>query len=157
MHDIILLRHAAAMSSAPDGTDGGRPLSTLGEEEARAAGRWLREHDVRPTHVVCSPAQRAVMTARNVLDTLESDVKPTLEPAIYDAVPGTLISLIDQHATSGALMLIGHNPGLEQLVGLLCEGRSNEVRGMPPAGIAWLRSPLPLEPGSALLHAFWSP
>ncbi|GAB3032135.1 MULTISPECIES: histidine phosphatase family protein [Oleiagrimonas] len=157
MHDIILLRHAAAMSSAPDGTDGARPLSTLGENEARAAGRWLREHNVQPARVLCSPAQRALMTARNVLDVLGSDTSPTLEPAIYDAVPGTLINLIEQHATSGILVLVGHNPALEQLVGLLCEGRSSEVRGMPPAGLAWLRADLPLDPGGAQLHAFWSP
>lgn len=157
MHDIILLRHAAAMASAPDGTDGARPLSSLGEREAHAAATWLREHAVQPACVLCSPARRSLMTAERVLDVLGSSVQPMLEPAIYDAVPGTLISLMDPHAGHGTLLLVGHNPGIEQVVGLLCEGRSNEVRGVPPGGIAWLRSELPLEPGSAQLHAFWSP
>jgi phosphohistidine phosphatase SixA len=157
MHDILLLRHAAAMSSSADGTDGGRPLSQLGEHEARKAGRWLAAHDVRPDRVLCSPARRTVMTARAVMDALDHGVEPTLEPSIYEAMPGTLISLLDQHADAGTILLIGHNPGLEQLVGLLTEGSSTESRGMPPAGLAWLRATMPLQPGAARLHAFWSP
>jgi phosphohistidine phosphatase SixA len=156
-HDILLLRHAAAMASAPDGTDGARPLSDLGEREARAAGVWLRDHGVAPVRVLCSPARRALMTATRVLEVLKSPLTATLEPSIYDAMPGGLISLLERHATSGPLLLVGHNPGLEQLVGLLCEGRSDDARGMPPAGLAWLQAPMPLEPGCASLHAFWSP
>lgn len=157
MHDILLLRHAAAMSASPDGSDGARPLSPLGEREAREAGRWLAEHDLRPDRVLCSPARRAVMTANAVLDALGQSVEPVLEPSIYDAVPGTLITLLDQQTDAGTIVLIGHNPGLEQLVGLLTEGTSSESRGMPPAGLAWLRAALPLQPGTARLHAFWSP
>lgn len=157
MHDIVLLRHAAATSSAPDGTDAGRPLSNLGEQEARAAGEWLRGHALKPSQVLCSPTSRSLMTAEKVLSVLECRIEPTIEPDIYEAVPGTLISLIENHAVEGPLLLVGHNPGIEQLVGLLCEGRSSEVRGVPPAGVAWLRAELPLEPGGAHLHAFWSP
>jgi phosphohistidine phosphatase len=157
MHDILLLRHAAAMSASPDGTDGTRPLSQLGEREAREAGRWLAAHDLRPDRVLCSPARRTVMTASAVLDALGQPVEPVLEPSIYDAVPGTLITLLDQQTDAGTIVLIGHNPGLEQLVGLLTEGTSSESRGMPPAGLAWLRASLPLQPGTARLHAFWSP
>lgn len=157
MHDILLLRHAAAMSASPDGTDSGRPLSQLGEGEARKAGQWLAAQGVRPDRVLCSPARRAVMTARTVLDTLGNPIEATLDASIYDAVPGTLISLLDQHADAGMVLLIGHNPGLEQLVGLLTQGTSSASRGMPPAGLAWLRATMPLQPGDAQLHAFWSP
>lgn len=157
MHDILLLRHAAAMASSPDGSDACRPLSQLGEREAREAGRWLATHGIRPDCILCSPARRAVMTARAVLDALEPAVEPLLESSIYEAVPGTLIELIDGHADAQTLLLVGHNPGLEQLVGLLTRGASTDARGMPPAGLAWLRSPIPLQPGQAQLHAFWSP
>jgi len=157
MHDLIILRHAAALSESPDGRDIGRPLSPLGEDEARAAGAWLHEHGVRPDRVLCSPATRARMTAAAVLRELGASDDPVFESAIYDAVPGTLVDLIDQHADAGTLLVIGHNPGMEQLVGLLTTGASTDSRGMPPAGLAWLHASTPLQPGDAKLHAFWSP
>jgi phosphohistidine phosphatase SixA len=55
------------------------------------------------------------------------------------------------------VLLVGHNPGIERLVALLVEGRSDEFRGMPPAGLAVLHLGGALEPGSARLGAFWSP
>lgn len=157
MHDLILLRHAAAMSASSDGSDRERPLSQLGESEARAAGAWLREHGIRPDRVLCSPARRTLMTAEAVLHELGIATAPALEDAIYDALPGTLIGLVDAHADAGCLLVVGHNPGMEQLVGLLTEGSSSASRGMPPAGLAWLHADSPLEPGAATLHAFWSP
>ncbi len=157
MHDIVLLRHAAALSASADGNDSGRPLSTLGEHEAAEAGRWLAAQGLRPDRVLCSPARRAVMTVEHVLKAMADPREPSLEPSIYDAVPGTLIELLDRHADAGTLLLVGHNPGLEQLVGLMTEGLSSEARGMSPAGIAWLRAEMPLQPGAARLHAFWSP
>ena len=157
MHDLILLRHAAAMSESPDGRDSGRPLGPIGIQEAGAAGAWLREHGVRPERVLCSPARRAVMTAEAVLNELGSDAEPVLEAGIYDAMPSTLIDLIEQHADAGTLLVIGHNPGMQQLLGLLTAGASSDARGMPPAGLAWLQASAPLQPGAAKLHAFWSP
>lgn len=157
MLELILLRHAAAMSSAADGTDAGRPLSTTGDDEARAAGGWLAAHRAAPERVLCSPAARTMMTARHVLDALPDAPRMHIEPDIYEAAPGDLIRLLDRHADATRILLVGHNPGLEQLVGLLVEGRSGGGRGMPPAGIAWLHVDGPLEPGNATLHAFWSP
>lgn len=157
MHDLLLLRHAAAMSESPDGRDVSRPLRPIGMREAKAAGLWLREHGVHPDRVLCSPAQRAVMTAEAVLRELGIEAEPVLEADIYDAVPGTLIDLIERHADARTLLVIGHNPGMEQLVGLLTAGASTDSRGMPPAGLAWLQTTAPLQPGAARLHAFWSP
>ncbi|HEX7731861.1 MAG TPA: histidine phosphatase family protein, partial [Rhodanobacter sp.] len=84
---------------------------------------------------------------------------PPLQQAgeIYDATPGELLALLDQHADAGTVLLVGHNPGIERLVALLVEGRSDEFRGMPPAGLAVLHLSGPLEPASARLDAFWSP
>ena len=56
-------------------------------------------------------------------------------------------------------MLVGHNPGFEQLAALLHSGQSGDYRGMPPGGIAVLTVPVgaALEPGVAQLSAFWWP
>ena len=76
---------------------------------------------------------------------------------IYEATPGELLALLDEHANVDTVMLVGHNPGIDRLVALMVEGRSDEFRGMPPGGLAVLHLNGPLEPGNARLDAFWSP
>jgi len=157
MHELILLRHAEAQPAPPGGEDSVRRLSGRGEQEARAAGAWLKAHGVHPDRVLCSPSERTCATGSLALATL--DRAPTMLTAeeIYNATPGELLALLDQHLDANVVMLIGHNPGIERLVALLVEGRSDEFRGMPPAGLAVLHLDGPLEPGSARLDAFWSP
>ncbi len=157
MHELILLRHAEAQPAQAGGDDQSRRLSGRGEHEAKAAGKWLADHGVTPDRVLCSPSERTRTTAKLVLAALKH--APSLEYAddIYEATPGELLALLDQHDDVGTVMLVGHNPGIERLVALLVEGRSDEFRGMPPGGLAVLHLGGTLEPGNARLDAFWSP
>ena len=157
MHELILLRHAEAQSATAGDNDHHRPLSDHGTQEARAAGRWLAAHGSRPDRVLCSPAERASATAKLALAALGETPPLQLADEIYDATPGELLALLDQHGDAGSVMLVGHNPGIERLVALLVEGRSDEFRGMPPGGLAVLHLDDTLEPGHARLDAFWSP
>ncbi len=160
MRELILLRHAEALPAAANGSDRERPLSLRGEEEARAAGAWLREQGATLNAVLSSPARRAQMTVERTLDAMGLQLKPRFVAGIYEATPGDLLALLEQHAGSAAhVLLVGHNPGLEQLLALLTQGRSDRARGMPPAGVAWLQldETRALEPGNATLRAFWSP
>jgi phosphohistidine phosphatase len=157
MQELILLRHAEAQPAPPGGEDSVRHLSGRGEQEARAAGKWLKDHGKKPDRVLCSPSERTCATGSLALAAL--DKAPAMQTAeeIYNATPGELLALLDQHGDANTVMLIGHNPGIERLVALLVEGRSDEFRGMPPAGLAVLHLDGPLEPGNARLDAFWSP
>ena len=157
MHELILLRHAEAVPIETSGDDRQRPLSGHGEQEAQAAGLWLASHNIRPQRVLCSPARRTVETARLALTALDSLPVPQLAEEIYDASPGELLALLDQHGDIGSVMLVGHNPGIERLVALLVEGRSDDFRGMPPGALAVLHLDGTLEPGNARLDVFWSP
>ncbi|HEX7813644.1 histidine phosphatase family protein [Dyella sp.] len=157
MHELILLRHAEAQPARPGGDDQDRRLSGRGEQEAKAAGTWLASHGVKPDLVLCSPSERTRATCTLALASLEHAPEPQLADEIYDATPGELLALLDQHDEAGTVMLIGHNPGVERLVALLVEGRSDEFRGMPPAGLAVIHLHGSLEPGNARLDAFWSP
>lgn len=157
MHELILLRHAEAQPATGGGDDPNRRLSGRGEQEARAAGQWLAQHGVKPDRVLCSPSERTRSTATLALAALPHAPAPQLADDIYEATPGELLALLDQHGDAGTVMLVGHNPGIERLVALLVEGRSDEFRGMPPAGLAVLHLNGPLEPGNARLDAFWSP
>ena len=157
MRELILLRHAHAEAGGPGAADIDRPLSAEGRREARAAGDWLREQDWLPDRVLVSPALRT----RQTLEAMGSlgDAEIGEAPAIYEASVGELIALADIHRDAERLLLVGHNPALEQLVALLTSGQSGDHRGMPPAGIAVLRLPADgaIEPGIASLSAFWWP
>lgn len=158
MRELLLLRHAEAMNAGPDGRDIERPLSLHGEQQARAAGAWLAAQGGAPDVVLCSPARRAQMTVDVVCAAWHAPV-PTLVPAIYQATPGELLSLIEARAGGGQrMLLVGHNPGLEQLFALLTEGRSVGARGMLPAAVAWIElADGVLEPARGRLRTLWSP
>lgn len=157
MLELILLRHAEALPATAGDDDRQRRLSGHGEQEARAAGRWLASHGARPQRVLCSPAECTRATANLALEALGDSPELQLADEIYDATPGELLALLDQHDEVGTVMLVGHNPGIERLVALLVEGRSDDFRGMPPGGLAVLHLNGALEPGNARLDAFWSP
>ena len=132
MRELLLLRHAEAMTAGPDGRDTERPLSLRGEAQASAAGAWLAEHHAAPDAVLCSPARRAQMTADAVGKALRMPQAQFVH-AIYHATPGELLAL-------------------------LTEGRSAGARGMSPATVAWIElTDGALEPGHGRLHALWSP
>jgi phosphohistidine phosphatase SixA len=158
MRELILLRHAHAEPPAPGQEDFDRPLSLQGQAEAESAGRWLFEHGYMPDRVVCSTARRTRETTEQALAAL-GYVEVRFEPRIYDATPGMLIQIADEHRDIPRVMLVGHNPGLEQLAALLSSGQSGDFRGMPAGGVAVLTLPTeaPLEPGIARLAAFWWP
>ncbi|MBK8066345.1 MAG: histidine phosphatase family protein [Rhodanobacteraceae bacterium] len=156
--ELILVRHAHAERDAASGRDVDRPLSTLGFSQAQAAAGWMRERQMRPAKVLCSPSLRTRQTL-SALQMQQPDLELIDEPGIYEATPGELITLIDRHRPASPLVVVGHNPGLETLVTLLADGRSTDGRGMPTGAIARLRlrSSGPLEPGCAELVEFWWP
>jgi phosphohistidine phosphatase SixA len=158
MRELILLRHAHAEPPDAGQADLDRPLSPEGLAEAEAAGRWLAEQGLVPDCVLCSPARRTRETLEAVLGAI-GYVEQRLDDAIYDATPGTLAALADNHREAERLLVVGHNPGLEQLVALMHSGQSGDYRGMPPGAIAVLAFPaeVAIEPGSATLSAFWWP
>ena len=157
MRELILLRHAHAESATAGQDDIARPLSATGLAEARAAGDWLREHGLRPDRVLCSTAARTRETLAALGDIGAGEIYE--DASIYEASPGTLASLADANRDAERLLLVGHNPGLEQLAALMHSGQTGDYRGMPPGGIAVLTLPLDvnIEPGIATLSAFWWP
>jgi len=157
MRELILLRHAHAEPAASGEDDRSRGLSDTGRAEAQAAGDWLREHGLAPDRVLCSSASRTRETLAALGDIGSGEVYE--DDAIYEASPGTLASLADANRDAERLLLVGHNPGLEQLAALMHSGQTGDYRGMPPGGIAVLRLPVDtnIEPGVATLTQFWWP
>lgn len=159
MRRLILLRHAHAAPPAAGQDDRDRTLSVTGEAEARAAATWLASNRLEIDRVVSSDAIRAKQTSDHVLAALGT-VDHRAEPRIYDASPGELVDVAEGHRDADCVLLVGHNPGFEQLAALLATGQTGDYRGMPPAGVAVIDFPAsdaPLEPGSGRITAFWSP
>ena len=157
MRDLILLRHAHAEPTAVGQDDRQRDLSATGQVEAQAAGDWLRAHGLLPDRILYSSAARTLQTLEALGDL--GGVRGREEASIYDASPGTLAALADANRDAERLLLIGYNPGLEQLTALMHSGQSGDYRGMPPGGVAVLSLPADgsIEPGSATLTQFWWP
>ena len=157
MRQLILLRHAHAESATAGQDDIARPLSATGLAEARAAGDWLREHGLRPDRVLCSTAARTRETLAALGDIGAGEIYE--DASIYEASPGTLASLADANRDAERLLLVGHNPGLEQLAALMHSGQTGDYRGMPTSSVVVLKLPVDasIEPGIATLSAFWWP
>lgn len=158
MRELILLRHAHADAPGTGQTDAQRPLSEEGRKEAQGAAEWLKAQGLVPDRLLVSPAARARETAEAVTAAL-GPVDTREEAGIYEASPGDLAELVDRNKDATRLLMVGHNPGFEQLAALMHSGQTGDYRGMPPGGIAVLHLPADaaIEPGVASLAAFWWP
>jgi phosphohistidine phosphatase len=166
MKHLILMRHASA---GPGDDDRARPLSPDGAAEAARMGRALAALAVRgfqPEHALLSPARRTRETFAVVRGALGA-LRAAEDEALYLASPARLLSRLQQLPDPSAqVLLIGHNPGLAELVRRLV-GRANPdaerraARGLVPAACAALRIEAEhwrdLAPGSAELVAFLRP
>ncbi|MCB1561300.1 MAG: histidine phosphatase family protein [Xanthomonadales bacterium] len=153
---LTLLRHAHAESPVLGESDHERSLSARGIEEARAAGQWLAARHRAPGAVLVSSARRAQETWQHA--SWSGCPEARTESGIYEATPGRLLDILEAQGNVDVL-LVGHNPGFEELVALLTSGLSGEYRGMPPGGVAVLSRPADgdWEPAGATLLEFWSP
>jgi len=167
MKRLTLLRHA---KSGDDGTvarDFDRALNAKGRRAARAMGRHMRDAGLRFDTILASPAVRVRETIEEVAESYGSDLVPDWEQRLYLAPVDELIDAVQStpdHAAS--LLLVGHNPGLEQLVLALVPDSGDLVRGTvaekyPTASIAEIDFEVDhwadIVPGSGRLARFVRP
>ncbi|MGD0375417.1 MAG: histidine phosphatase family protein [Streptosporangiaceae bacterium] len=124
---LVLLRHAK--SAWPDLPDHDRPLAGRGRGDAPAIGRWLRETGCVPDLVWCSTASRAAQTWQLAAAELGADPPVSYQPRLYGATGGELAELIrEAPATTATLLLVGHNPGIQELA-LMMAGTGGDPAG----------------------------
>ncbi len=138
MKQLVLLRHAAAAGKGVGGTDRDRPLTADGQRAARLIGHRLKSNGVSPDYVACSPARRARETLDGIAEALDTMPSGDFDESLYLADSHALLShLRGVPAETGCLLLIGHNPGLEELVRVLAGSANAAVQsGLPAAGLA---------------------
>ena len=150
LHELILLRHAEARAPHGKQDDFDRVLSARGAADAERLGTWLAAQHLEFDAIYASPAVRTRSTLAAALPAHVLDAR--LLPQLYLADLPTLQALLAQIAPRGRTLLVGHNPGLEQLAAQLCGWPA--PRALPTCGLLRLR----LEGvGRASLVASWQP
>jgi phosphohistidine phosphatase len=123
---LVILRHSKAERGAY--ADHDRPLTARGRRDALAAGRWLAGHDVKPDLTLCSTAARAKETWALAAMELGDGVPTTFERDIYSGdVEDLLAHLRDVADSVRTLLMVGHNPTLQDLVRTLAGAGTPEL------------------------------
>lgn len=136
---LVLVRHALAVDRDDwgDRPDAQRPLTRRGEKQAREAGKVLATWGLTIERVLASPALRAARTAEIVARALDAgDRLEPFPPLAADADPREVVAALAAGPhPAGALVLVGHEPGLGQLASMLVSGRRALPIDLPKAGL----------------------
>jgi len=122
MRTLLLLRHAKSDWDSGAADDFARPLAKRGRSAAHRMGGWMRLHQIIPDHIVSSTAVRARETALLVCEALGiAAPQVVFEDRLYLADVDALLSVLrDCPQAVRNVMLIGHNPGMEDFLIYLC-------------------------------------
>jgi phosphohistidine phosphatase len=126
---LMLLRHAKSDWSPSGMQDTARPLNERGEAAARLMGGYMARHSLIPQRVLCSPARRTRETWAGIAAQWPTEVAIVFDERLYAATPQVLLSIVrSQDATTRTLLVIGHNPGLQETAELLIAAGDVELR-----------------------------
>ena len=137
MKTLLILRHAKTQPDAPAG-DHVRELTERGLRNAAAMAAHILTLAGTPDAIVTSDATRARQTAEIVAPAVGFSAPLTVEPRIYGADVDTLLAVvrgISDDASSA--IIVGHNPGFEELAEALAGNHDAGVR-LPTSGLAVL-------------------
>ena len=146
MKTLFVMRHAKAERDSDTGRDFDRPLAKRGWHDAEAVGREMRVRGLAPDMVLASPARRAAETV-TAFASGYGRLEQQFEPAIYNAPAERLIEVVrNARDESEHLLIVGHNPGFQELVLRLAgddpgEHSGHIVDGFPTAAIAAIELP----------------
>ena len=159
MKTLLLMRHAKSSWKEGEIADIDRPLNKRGKRDAPRMGRLLREEDLLPDGIYCSPALRTRMTAESVSDQSGFMGEIIYKDELYGADPETYLTLARGLPEElGSVLFIGHNPDLEELL----EQLTGDWHHLPTGSLAYLALPvqlwqdIPVEPKAKLIY-LWQP
>ncbi len=155
---LLLLRHAKSSWDDPSLADHDRPLAPRGRKAAKRIGEYLRSEETEVSLVLCSSARRT----RETLERVQPPGEVMIEPGLYGASASQLLERLRRVPDDfESVMLIGHNPALEDLT-LTLARRGTELAGhkFPTGALATLTFSGPwhaLAPEEATLTGFVKP
>jgi phosphohistidine phosphatase len=153
---LVLMRHGKSDWSGNQ-SDVSRPLAGRGRRQARETGRWLTGRLPGIDLAVVSPATRARDTWNLVADELEQPPPTRVDVRVYDASADDLLEVVHElNDDFRTVLLVGHNPGLEDLADVL----TGESVRLPTSSLALIRVQGPwawVRPRAAVLQASGRP
>jgi phosphohistidine phosphatase len=143
---LLILRHAKSSWGDASLEDRERPLNERGRRDAPRMGDLLCAEQLVPDVILTSDAVRAHTTAMAVAETAGYTGEIVVHPGLYLASPEDILSALQAvpDTNAGTVMIVGHNPGLEELLARL----SGESHDLPTAALVHLE--LPIETWSEL-------
>jgi phosphohistidine phosphatase len=144
---LLLLRHAKSSWDDPGLSDHDRPLNPRGLRAVEALREHLADGDVVPELVLCSTARRTVETWEGLVPAWPSTIPVAYEPDLYGATATSLLRRLRQVPdATGCVLVLGHNPGLQDLASGLAGDGDEEPRQrlglkFPTAALATLEVP----------------
>jgi phosphohistidine phosphatase len=130
------MRHAKSSWSDGRLSDHDRPLKKRGARDALKMGRMLSERGLEPDLIISSSAKRAMLTAEEVASVVGYDEEIQVTRQFYLADPLTFIDWLGRSSDEcDRIMIVGHNPGMEDLV----EELTGVWERMPTAAVANIR------------------
>lgn len=139
--ELMVFRHGKSDWDAGAARDFDRPLNKRGRKAVKRMGAWVLQRGLLPDRIVGSPAARTRETVLGLCRSagIEESVI-AWDERIYEAELGDLLSVLREGAEdSKRLMIVGHNPGLEELVLYLSDEPVEAPGGhplMPTAALA---------------------
>ena len=137
MKYLFIVRHSKAAYMDPQFDDFDRPLTAAGQQSITILLEQIKDISVAPDVVLCSAARRTRETLEGLRSLLSSFCRVDFDDELYAASRQALASKIHQvDDQCAALMLVGHNPGLEQLVSWLLGDDSDLslIKTLPTCG-----------------------
>jgi phosphohistidine phosphatase len=167
MKTLYLLRHAKSSWNDQGLADFDRPLSGRGKQACRLLRDALRGLKIAPELVLCSAAQRAQETLERIAPALPEGHAVSVEKGLYLASAGKLLARLHRLDNgTDSVMVVGHNPGLQNLAVLLAGSGDKVLRErlaakFPTAALAGLRFKVAswreVEVGGGRLAKLWTP
>lgn len=164
MSRLFLLRHAKAGWAKPGMRDFDRPLEDIGQADAQAMGSTMHRLGYVPDMTLCSGALRARETLQGIA--AEADTgRVVFCDRLYSEDAAGYLELIRENASSGSILVIGHNPMMEDVATAVSGDGDPEASalldlGYPTSGLAVIEFAGGLEtvaPGGGFLAAFHAP
>lgn len=117
MKILGLFRHAKSDWNDARLRDFDRPLNKRGRTGAAVMGRHIAEHGAKWYRIVSSPAVRAAQTVEIAAEAAGTNPAIIWDRRIYLASSASLLDLLrEQDGDPASIMMVGHNPGLEDLI-----------------------------------------
>ena len=121
-YELILLRHGKSDWNTNE-TDYNRPVTDRGKRGAQRIGVWLAQNGLKPDMVISSPAERARLTAQKMMKAMGETAHYIIyDERIYEAELNDLLEVLSGISReTKRVILVGNNPGLEQVLTFLCD------------------------------------